>query len=118
MVDFRLTEEQRHLRDLVRDFAQREIAPVAAELDREQKFSQAIVDKYFEIGLLHGAVPEMYGGGGLNSLDGCIIAEELGAACAGVASYLGANHLGLTPLLLAGSPELKKELLQIGRAHV
>jgi alkylation response protein AidB-like acyl-CoA dehydrogenase len=69
------------------------------------------VDKYFEIGLLHGAVPEMYGGGGLNSLDGCIIAEELGAACAGVASYLGANHLGLTPLLLAGSPELKKELL-------
>ena len=111
MVDFKLTEEQRRLRDLARDFAQKEIAPVAVELDREQKFSQAIVDKYFGIGLLHGAVPEEYGGGGLSSLEGCIVAEELGAACAGVASYLGANHLGLTPLLIAGSPELKKELL-------
>ncbi len=111
MVEFKLTEEQQRLRDLAREFAQREIAPVAAGLDREQKFSQEIVDKYFEIGLLHGAVPEEYGGGGLTSFEGCLVAEELGAACAGVASYLGANHLGLTPLLIAGSPELKKELL-------
>ena len=111
MVDFKLTEEQRRLRELARDFAQREIAPVAAELDREQRFSQEIVDKYFEIGLLHSAVPEEYGGGGLKSLDGAIIAEELGAACAGVASYLGANLLGLTPFLIGGSPELKAELL-------
>jgi len=111
MVDFKLTEEQQRLRELARDFAQREIAPVAAELDREQQFSQAIVDKYHEIGLLHNAVPEEYGGGGLSSLEGCILAEELAAACGGVASYLGANILGLTPLLIAGSPELKKELL-------
>jgi acyl-CoA dehydrogenase len=111
MVDLKLTEEQRRLRELARDFAQREIAPVAAELDREQRFSQEIVDKYFRIGLLHSAVPEEYGGGGLSSLDSCIVAEELGAACAGVASYLEANILGLTPLLIAGSPELKAELL-------
>ncbi len=111
MVDFKLTEEQMRLRELARDFAQREIAPVAAELDREQKFSQEIVDKYYKLGLLHHAVPEEYGGGGLTSLDGCLLAEELAAACAGVSSYLGGNILGLTPLLLAGSPELKKELL-------
>ena len=111
MVDLKLTEEQLRLRELAREFAQKEIAPVAAELDREQKFSQAIVDKYFAIGLLHGAVPEEYGGGGLGSLDGVIVAEELGAACAGVASSLGANHLVLTPFLIAGSPEFKKELL-------
>ncbi len=111
MVDFKLTEEQERLRELARNFAQHEIAPVAAELDREQKFSQEIVDKFFKIGLLHHAVPEEYGGGGLESLDGCLIAEELAAACAGVSSYLGANILGLTPLLLAGSPELKAELL-------
>ncbi|MCL4394385.1 MAG: acyl-CoA dehydrogenase family protein [Chloroflexi bacterium] len=111
MVDFKLTEEQERLRELARNFAQHEIAPVAAELDREQKFSQDIVDKFFKIGLLHHAVPEAYGGGGLESLDGCLIAEELAAACAGVSSYLGANILGLTPLLLAGSPELKAELL-------
>lgn len=111
MIEFKLTEEQERLRELARDFALGEIAPVAAELDREQRFSQEIVDKYFQIGLLHHAVPEQYGGGGLSSLEGCIIAEELGAACAGVASYLGANILGLTPFLIAGSPELKAELL-------
>ncbi len=111
MVDFTLTEEQQRLRELVCKFAQREIAPVAAELDREQRFSQAIVDKYYEIGLLHSAVPEEYGGPGLSSLEGCIVAEELAVACGGVASYLGANNLGLMPLLIAGSPELKKELL-------
>ncbi len=111
MVEFRLTEEQERLRELARDFAQREIAPVAAELDREQKFSQDIVDKYYELGLLHHAVPEEYGGGGLKSFDGCLLAEELAAACAGVSSYLGGNILGLTPFLIAGSHELKKELL-------
>jgi acyl-CoA dehydrogenase len=111
MVDFKLTEEQQQLRELARKFAQREIVPVAAELDREQKFSQEIVDKYHNIGLLHSAVPEEYGGGGLGSMEECIIAEELGAACGGVACYLGGNILGLIPLLIAGSPELKKELL-------
>ena len=111
MIDFTLTEEQQGLRELVRKFAQGEITPVAAELDREQRFSQAIVDKYFKIGLLHSHVPEEYGGAGLSSLEGCIAAEELGAACGGVACYLGGNNLGLTPLLIAGSPELKKELL-------
>jgi len=111
MVDFTLTEEQQQLRNLVHKFAQGEISPVAAELDREQRFSQEIVDKYYGIGLLHGTVPEEYGGGGLSSLEECVVAEELAAACGGVASYLIANCLGLTPLLIAGSPELKEELL-------
>jgi acyl-CoA dehydrogenase len=112
MVDFTLTEEQQQLQQLARKFAQREIAPVAAELDREQRFSQEIVDKYYQTGLLHGHVPEEFGGAGLSSLEGCIVAEELAAACGGVRCYLGGNHLGLIPLLIAGSPELKKELLE------
>jgi acyl-CoA dehydrogenase len=111
MVDFTLTEEQQQLQQLVRKFAQREIVPVAAELDREQRFSQEIVDKYYQTGLLHSHVPEEYGGAGLNSLEGCIVAEELAAACGGVRCYLGGNNLGLIPLLIAGSPELKQELL-------
>jgi len=111
MVDFALNDEQQQLRNLVHKFAQGEISPVAAELDREQRFSQEIVDKYFGIGLLHGTVPEEFGGGGLSSLEACVAAEELAAACAGVASYLVANCLGLTPLLVAGSPELRQQLL-------
>jgi len=111
MVDFNLSEEQRGLQKLVRDFAQKEILPIASELDREQRHSPEIVGKFYEIGLLHYLVPEEYGGPGLGSLDGCLISEELGAACGGVAASLGANILGLTPFLIAGDPALKKELL-------
>jgi acyl-CoA dehydrogenase len=111
MVDFTLTEKQQQLQQLVRKFAQREIATVAPQLDREQRFSQEIVEKYYKIGLLHSHVPEEFGGVGLSSLEGCIVAEELAAACGGVRCYLGGNNLGLIPLLIAGSPELKNELL-------
>ena len=111
MIDFSLTDEQRACRKLVGDFAQKEIAPIAHELDDEQRHSPEIVNKYFEIGLLHYSVPEEYGGAGLGSLDGCLFSEELGAACGGVAATLGANILGLIPFQIAGSPELKKELL-------
>ena len=111
MIDFALTEEQEALRDLVRDFATREIAPVAPQLDEEQRHSPEIVEKYFEIGFLHYAAPEEYGGAGLGTLEGCLFNEELAAACGGVASVLSGNILGLTPLLLAGSDELKGELL-------
>ncbi len=111
MIDFALTEEQEALRDLVRDFATREIAPVAPQLDEEQRHSPELVEKYFEIGFLHYAAPEEYGGAGLGTLEGCLFNEELAAACGGVASVLSGNTLGLTPLFIAGSEELKGELL-------
>jgi acyl-CoA dehydrogenase len=111
VIDFTLTEDQEALRDLVREFAQNEIAPVAPALDEEQRHSPEIVEKYFEIGFLHYAVPEEYGGAGLGTLDGCLFTEEIAAACGGVACTLGGNTLGLTPLFLAGSDELKAELL-------
>jgi acyl-CoA dehydrogenase len=111
VIDFTLSEEQEALRDLVRDFARREIAPVAPVLDEEQRHSPEIVQKYFDIGFLHYAVPEEYGGAGLGTLEGCLFNEEIAAACGGVACTLGGNTLGLTPLFLAGSDELKAELL-------
>ncbi len=111
MIDFTLTEEQEALRDLVRDFATREIAPLAPALDEEQRHSPEIVQKYFDIGFLHYSVPEEYGGAGLGTLEGCLFNEEVGAACGGVACTLGGNTLGLTPLFIAGSDELKGELL-------
>ena len=66
MVDFGLTEEQRALRDLAREFARREIAPVAAKHDREHSYPWEVLRKAFDTGLLNGAVPREYGGGGLN----------------------------------------------------
>lgn len=111
MIDFTLTEEQRSLQKLARDFAQREIAPIAAECDETQRHPGEVVEKWFDIGLLHYSVPEEYGGAGLNTLDGCIIAEEISAACSGVDATLEGNVLGLGPILKAGHPELKAELL-------
>ena len=111
MIDFTLSEEQEALRDLIREFASREIAPLAPSLDEEQRHSPEIVQKYFDIGFLHYAVPEEYGGIGLGTLEGCLINEEVGAACGGIACALGGNTLGLTPLFIAGTDDLKGELL-------
>jgi len=111
VIDFTLSEEQEALRELVREFASKEIAPLAPSLDEEQRHSPEIVQKYFEIGFLHYAVPEEYGGIGLGTLEGCLINEEVGAACGGIACALGGNTLGLTPLFIAGTDELKAELL-------
>lgn len=111
MIDFNLTEEQKACQNLVRNFAQKEIVPIAHELDEEQRHSPELVEKYFQLGLLHYTVPEEYGGAGLGTLDGCLMGEELGVACGGIAATFGQNTLGLTPFLIAGSPELKEELL-------
>jgi len=70
-----------------------------------------MVRKYFGIGLLHCALPEKYGGAGLGFLEGCLFGEELAVADAGVAPCLDGNILAMTPFHIAGSEELKEELL-------
>jgi len=111
MIDFSLSQEQLALRRLARDFAQKEIAPRALELERQQAHSDEIVEEYYRAGLLHYGIPREYGGRGLGSLEGCLLAEELAAVCGGVEVGLYGNILGVLPLLIAGSPELKDELL-------
>ena len=80
MIGFDLTEEQRMIRDLARDFAQNEIAPQAAHHDETGEFPHAICKKAFELGLLNPGLPEKYGGAGMSCLMECVIAEELAAA--------------------------------------
>lgn len=111
MIAFSLTEEQKAVQKLVRDFARREIAPVARELDERQEHPKQIVEKLYEIGLLHWHAPQALGGAGLGAIDAVLIMEELGAACGGVAATIGASDLGLTPLMLVGTHELQEELL-------
>ncbi len=109
MVDFTLTDEQKDLRDLAHDFAEKEIRPVAWELDRDGGFPQAIINKAHEVGLMNTHIPEEYGGPGLNSLDGCIIEEEMSWGCSGIQTSLGANGLAAAPVMLGGSDEVKRE---------
>ena len=112
MVDFTLTDEQKSLRELAHDFAEREIRPVAWELDRTAGWPQAILDKAHAIGLMNTHMPEEYGGSGLSYLDGCIISEELAWGCSGVQTSLGANSLASVPVILAGSEEVKREFAE------
>jgi acyl-CoA dehydrogenase len=109
MVDFTLTDEQKNLRELARDFAAKEIRPVAAELDRDGTFPRAIIEKAHEVGLMNTHAPEQYGGPGLSYLDGCVIEEELAWGCSGVQTSLGANGLAAAPVALGGSEEVQRE---------
>lgn len=109
MVDFTLTEEQKALRDMARDFAQKEIRPVAWEFDKDGTWPQQILEKAWELGLMNSHVPEEFGGPGVSTLEGCLIEEELAWGCSGIATSIGANGLATAPLALGGSPELQKQ---------
>jgi acyl-CoA dehydrogenase len=111
MIGFDLTEEQAALQDMARKFAANEIRPKAAELDRTGAFPEEILRKAFGLGLMTGFIPESFGGPGLGSLESCIIEEELGWGCSGVATSMTANGLALTPILLAGTEEQKAEFV-------
>jgi acyl-CoA dehydrogenase len=112
VVDFTLTDEQKNLRDLAHDFAEKEIRPVAWEYDKEGTWPQDVIDKAHEVGLMNTHIPEEYGGAGLTYLDGCIIEEELAWGCSGIQTSLGANGLAGAPVGLGGSEEVKKEFFE------
>jgi len=111
MVDFTLTDEQKDLRELARSFAEKEIRPVAWEYDKDGTWPQGIIEKAWEVGLMNTHVPEEYGGPGLSYMDGCLIEEELGWGCSGVATSLNANGLASAPVSIGGSEAVKKKYL-------
>ncbi len=111
MIDFSLTDEQKALQELARDFAQKEIVPVATELDRTGQFPRDLLKKAHKLGLLNLTIEDAYGGGGLGWLDACIVGEEFAAACAGFTTAANANELALTPLHLAASEEQKQKFI-------
>ena len=108
---FALTEEQKALRDLARDFAEKEIRPKAAEYDEHSTHPVDIIENAHDVGLMNPHVPEEYGGAGLSSFDGMLMGEELSWGCAGIAVSIVANSLGAGPVMLAGTDEQKSEWL-------
>ena len=90
-MDFELSDEQSLLRDTVRDFARQEVAPVAAELDREKRFPYELVAKLGELGLMGIPLPQEYGGGGADTLSYAMAIEELGRVDSSVAITVAAH---------------------------
>jgi acyl-CoA dehydrogenase len=110
-ISFELSDEQKALRHLAREFAENEIRPKAAEYDERSTHPQDVVEKAHEVGLMNPHIPEEFGGLGLPGFDGMLIGEELSWGCAGIAVSIVANTLGAGPVLLAGSDDQKREWL-------
>src|SRR5947209_13317060 len=92
-VSFALTDEQRELRALAREFAEKEIRPVAAEHDVHMRHPVDVIAKAHDLGLMNVHIPEEYGGLGLSAFDGMLVGEELNFGCSGIGTSLGANGL-------------------------
>jgi len=110
-MNFELTEEQQLIRETVRDFAEREIKPVAKELDEKAEFSIELTNKIGELGLFGMYLPEKYGGQGLDNLSYIIAVEEIARVDGSQAATLAAhNSLGIGPLYYYGTEEQKNEI--------
>ena len=90
-VSFALTDEQKELRALAREFATKEIRPKAAEYDEHSEHPADVIAKAHEVGLMNLHVPEAYGGPGLPAFDGMLVGEELNWGCSGIATSIVAN---------------------------
>src|SRR5580704_845649 len=112
-MEFELTEEQRLIRETARDFAARAIAPKAAELDKTSRWPAEILQEMSALGLLGVAIPEAYGGAGMDALSYALAMEEVSAACASCGVIMSVNNsLFCDPVYKFGTEDQKKRVLQ------
>lgn len=111
-MNFELTKEQQMIREMVRDFAEKEIAPHAIQNDIESKFPEEVFKKMGELGMLGIPFPEEYGGSGGDTVSYALAVEEVGRVCGGTGlSYAAAVSLGASPIYYFGTEEQKCEYL-------
>ena len=108
-MNFELNDEQKLIQRTAREFARKEIQPVASQCDREARFPMDVFEKARAVGLVNVTVPSAFGGGGWGALESALVTEELGWACTGIAGALGLNAIFADVFHVAGSPELKRE---------
>jgi alkylation response protein AidB-like acyl-CoA dehydrogenase len=109
---YELTEEQGRLRDMLREFADQEIAPKAARYDEQNEFPWENIKKMRDLGLFGMIFPEEYGGQGLDTLSYVIAVEEISRACASTGITLAAHvSLGTSPIMNFGTAEQKRKYL-------
>src|SRR5438034_9177759 len=101
-ISFALTDEQKALRALAREFAEKAIRPRAADYDEHSTHPADVIARAHEVGLMNVHVPEEYGGLGLPVFDGVLIAAEPPWGCSGMAGSIVCNALGAAPVPVAG----------------
>ena len=103
MISFALTSEQRDLQRVAREFAERELRPIAAEWDEREDFPPDLLAKAARVGLTSYAIPAQYGGGDADAVTSALIAEELSWGCSGLAATIQATMFPVRPLLGFGT---------------
>jgi len=112
-MQFKLNEEQELIQAMVKEFAESEVAPIAAEIDRNHRFPEELIPKMAELNLLGVPFPEEVGGAGADNLSYSIVVEELSRVCASTGVIVSAHtSLGSWPIYQFGSPEQKEKYLQ------
>jgi butyryl-CoA dehydrogenase len=111
-MDIQLTEDQRQVRDLCREFAAKELAPNARRWDVEHQFPRDAVKQLGEMGLMGVAVPSEWGGGGMDNVSYALAMEEISRGCAGTGVIMSvSNSLYCDPVMKYGTDAQKKEFL-------
>ncbi|MBI4187071.1 MAG: acyl-CoA dehydrogenase family protein [Chloroflexi bacterium] len=108
---YRLTEAHEMVRTMARQMAREKLAPRAAEIDKNGEFPWDIIEFYRENHILEMPIPAEYGGQGADTLSRTLVIEEFAAACANSAHALADHWMGLHPIEIGGSEELKRRLL-------
>jgi acyl-CoA dehydrogenase len=113
MLNFTLTPEQLDIQKRAREFALKEVLPVAAYYDEANEVPVDLLKKAHKAGIMSGDIPKAYGGAGHGSIEGAIATEEISAACSGLATSIFVNSLGFEPIVLSEKEHIKKKYLSI-----
>jgi alkylation response protein AidB-like acyl-CoA dehydrogenase len=112
MMVFGFTEEQKMLRDMVRDFVNTEVKPVAHKIDEEECIPPELIRKIADLGLLGASFPQEYGGGGFGEVGYCVMQEEMGRGDLATSTFIGAHQsIGANAIYIGGSEAIKKKYL-------
>jgi alkylation response protein AidB-like acyl-CoA dehydrogenase len=113
-MNFSFSEEQKMLRELVKEFTNSEIKPLAPIIDEGENIPIELIKKLGEVGFLGIAFPEEYGGGGFGEVGYCIMQEEVSRGCGSTATFIGAHQsIGTNAIYIGGSEELKRKYLPL-----
>jgi len=109
-----LTEQQKMIRNMVREFAEKEIAPIAAELDKTEEYPTKTLEKMAALGLLGIIIPTEYGGAGLDTISYATVIEEISRKCASTGVITSVhNSLAAWPIMKYGNEAQKKKYLPL-----
>lgn len=110
-MSFQLSKTERMVQSLAKEFAEKELAPIAAEMDRENKMEPAILEKLGKLGFMGIGVPKEYGGAGFGMMAKSLMVTELSKQCASTGEIMSVHTMAVNPIMWYGTEEQKRKYL-------